>query len=219
MRDLTTMVRVALIDDHPILRSGMRWLLERSPDIQVVAEADNARAGLNLPVDNIEVYVLDISLPDSDGFAATAEMIRRTPDARILLLTMHAREELVVRAFREGATGYALKEQSGPELIEAVTTVARGERYVAPQLRTARLAKLLAAGRGAEGPLSLLSRREREVFDLLARGFSNKEMGARLFLSVKTIETHRTRIFRKLNVHSIADLIRLAAREGAILER
>jgi DNA-binding NarL/FixJ family response regulator len=154
MRDLTTMVRVALIDDHPILRSGMRWLLERSPDIQVVAEADNARSGLSLPVDQIEVYVLDISLPDSDGFAATAEITRRTPNARILLLTMHAREELVVRAFREGATGYALKEQSGPELIEAVTMVARGERYVAPQLRTARLAAASVIRRWARGCFS-----------------------------------------------------------------
>src|SRR6266446_1380451 len=110
MRDLK-MVRVALIDDHPILRSGMRWLLERDSTVQVVAEADNARSGLGLPTEQIDVFVLDISLPDSDGFATTAELIRRSPEAKVLLLTMHAREELVVRAFREGATGYALKEQ------------------------------------------------------------------------------------------------------------
>jgi two-component system response regulator NreC len=218
MPDLT-MMRVALVDDHPILRGGMRWLLEQGGTIQIVAEADSARAGLQVASSEIDVYVMDISLPDSDGFAATAELLRSVANAKVLILTMHAREELVVRAFQQGATGYALKEQPGPELVEAVHTVFRGERYVAPLLRTARLAKLLADGRGADGPLSLLSRREREVFDLLARGFSNKEMGARLFLSVKTIETHRTRIFRKLNVHSIGDLIRLAAREGSILER
>jgi len=212
-------MRVALIDDHPVLRGGMRWLLEQEGSgIQVVSEAGDARSAMRMDVGEIDVFVMDIGLPDSDGFAATSELLRMKPDARVLILTMHAREELVVRALKTGAYGFALKDQTPEQLIEAINTVGKRERYVAPALRTPRLEALSADGRAAEGPLSLLSHREREVFDLLVRGFSNKELAANLFISVKTVETHRTRIFRKLGVHGIADLIRLAAREKAILE-
>ena len=211
-------MRVALIDDHPVLRGGVRWLLEQGSAIVVVAEAGDAHSALRLTAGDIDVFVMDIGLPGSDGFAATRDLVRNKPDARILMLTMHAREDLVVRALRAGATGFALKDQPAPELVDAVLTVGRGERYVAPKLRTARLETLSADERGGDGPLTLLSQREREVFDLLVRGLSNKELAGCLFISVKTAETHRTRIFRKLGIHGIADLIRLAVREGAILE-
>jgi two-component system, NarL family, response regulator NreC len=213
------MMRVALIDDHPVVRCGMRWLLERSSTITVAAEAHDARSGLQLANQDIHVYCIDISLPDSDGFALTYELLRLAPAARVLILTLHAREEFVVRALRGGATGYALKDQPGAELIAAVECVARGDQYIAPLLQTPRLATLLATRRSVVGPLSVLSRREREVFDLLVRGFSNQELADRLFISVKTVETHRTRIFVKLGIHGIADLIRLAAKEGALLDR
>jgi len=210
-------MRIALIDDHPIVRSGLRWLLEQqTPSITVVAEAGDCRSAYNL--EGVDVFVVDLGLPDSSGFVATTELMRLHPEAHVLVLTMHAREDLVARAFAAGATGYALKEQPGEELAEAIATVARGERYVAPKLRTPRLSELLAAGRGAGGPLSLLSSREREGFDLLARGLDNKDVARRLFISVKTVETHRAHIFRKLGVHGIAELVRLAVKEGAIVE-
>jgi DNA-binding NarL/FixJ family response regulator len=209
-------MRVALVDDHPVLRRGVRSLLEQN-GIQITGEADDVRGALLLPREEIDVYVIDLGLPGRDGFAALVELLRIAAGTRVLILTMHAREDFAARALQQGATGYALKEQPCAELVEAVTSVARGERYVAPRLRTSRLEALLADGTAHASPLAALSRREREVFDLLARGFTNEAIGTRLFVSPKTIETHRTRIFRKLGIHAIGDLIRLAAREGALL--
>ncbi|HEX6836219.1 MAG TPA: response regulator transcription factor, partial [Polyangia bacterium] len=158
--------------------------------------------------------VLDITLPGSNGLALLRELKRLRIRQPALILTMHQHADMVTDAFAAGAVGYALKHQSELEIVEAIRSVARRETYLAPSLPP----ELLPDGDGAPphpvGVLSVLSSREREIFDLIVRGHSNADIAARLFISVKTVETHRTRIMRKLDVHNVGELIRLAARHG-----
>src|SRR5262249_330464 len=136
---------------------------------------------------DVDVFVLDIGLPGPDGFAATRELLRIKTGTRILILTMHEKEELAARAILSGAKGYALKKQPVDQLVEAVETVGRGERYVAPSLRTEKLDDLLSGRRVAESLLSVLSQREREIFDMQIRGFSLTQVAQHLFISTKTV--------------------------------
>jgi len=163
--------------------------------------------------------VLDLTLPDGDGVAATREIIRREPRARVLILTMQTNELFVSRALAAGASGFAIKSQGPQEILQAIRSVAAGERYVSPQF-TEKLSP--GNGRPASGnaassdPLEPLSRREREVCDLVLRGLSNQGIADALCISIKTVETHRARINQKLGVHSTGQLIRLAALQGLI---
>jgi two-component system, NarL family, response regulator NreC len=212
-------MRVALVDDHHILRRGLREALEAA-GLEVVAEASHARAACQLSLaTKVDVFTIDIGMPGVDGFGASRELKRLRPESHMLMLTMYAREEMVVRAFASGATGYAIKDQPDEQLVEAVRTVAAGQRYIAPVLCTDFLTELLQQGdKAGEGPLASLSRRERDVFDLYVRGLSSTEVATHLFVSIKTVDTHRMNIFRKLDIHSMAELIRIAARYGLLLD-
>jgi two-component system, NarL family, response regulator NreC len=203
--------RVALVDDHPLFRQGLRTLLEHEDDLCVVGEAENARQAYELAeAQKPDVIVLDMSLPGVDGVAATRELQRRVPGGRVLILSMHDEKYLVSRAIAAGASGYAIKTEPPERVVDAVRRVARGERYLAPQIER------LEEAPADAGPLGTLSQREREVFQLLIRGFSNQRAAKELCISVKTVETHRTHIHRKLGVHSVAELIRFAARHGLL---
>lgn len=213
-------ITVLLVDDHHLFREGLRAVLADAEDITVCGEASTGREAFEM-VDQLKpnVVTVDVTLPDGDGILATREILRRQPQTRVLMLTMHGNHYYVSQALSAGAKGYALKEQRPTEILEALRVVARGETYVAPQLPQELAIPAPAGsrkGNGATNPLDTLSPRERDIFDLIVRGYTNTAMAETLQLSVKTIETHRAHINKKLRVHSTGELIRLAALHGLV---
>lgn len=213
-----TLVKIALIDDHHVFRAGLRAILADVEGIEVIAEASDARHGY-AAIDGTkpDMVILDLTLPDGDGIAVTREILRRAPETRLLVLTMQTAELSLSRALAAGAIGFAVKSDDPEEIVRAVQTVAAGKRYVSPAFgpRGAEVVARTEAGE-ANDPLAALSRREREVCDLVLRGLSNQGIAEALCISVKTVETHRARINQKLGVHSTGQLIRLAALQGLI---
>lgn len=214
------MLRLAIVDDHPVLRDGLRAALGTQPDFNVVAEAGDAEAAYTaVESAKPDVVLLDISLPGLSGISVARNLRRRAPEAKVLMFTVHGGEDFVLEALGAGAAGYVLKQDPADALIEAIRTVSRGEMYVSPRIPRSIVQTHLRRRSGADvrtSPLDELSQREREVFDLVVLGFTNEGVGQELGVSVKTVETHRTSINRKLGVHSTADLVRLAARRGLL---
>jgi DNA-binding NarL/FixJ family response regulator len=213
-------IRVLLADDHAILRSGLRLLLEREPDFAVVGEAADGRAAVEwLAREPADVAVMDVGMPGLNGIEATAQIARRNPKTAVIMLSMHSDETYVLRCLRAGARGYILKESAEHELIAAIRAVAVGKSYFSPKvkrlLQEDHVARLRRSG--CEDPFELLTSREREILQLIAEGNSNKEVAARLFLSVYTVETHRKNIQEKLKLHGPADLILFAVRKGMVV--
>lgn len=200
--------RILLIDDHAVLRAGLRLLLDNEPDLQVVGDAGDISAALSLTERlQPDLLLLDLTLPGLGGLAALPLLRKAAPAARILILTMHDDEGYVKQALRSGASGYALKKAADSELLSAVRAVMRGEVYVHPALTRALLEDLLphAADRG--DPWETLSDREREVLIQVARGHTSAEIGAKISLSPKTVETYRMRGMEKLGLRSRAALV------------
>ena len=213
---MSDVVRVALCDDHGVVRSGLRRILDAEDDLEVVGEASNvqdavALAGICLP----DVFVMDLGLPDGNGIDATAEVIRVSPATRVLVLTVHDDVAYLRRAFEAGAAGYLVKEAADIELVQAVRLVASGKQYVHPTLGAALLAPDAAPAR-LGGPGGELSDRELEVLRMMALGLTNTEIGERLYVSVRTVETHRSHIHQKLNVRNRAELVRRAKEAGLL---
>jgi two-component system response regulator NreC len=213
-------IKIALVDDHHIFRAGLRAILADMPDLEIVGEASDARqAYVLVDATQPDLVVLDVVLPDGDGIAVTREIRRRAPDTRVLVLTMQTSELAVSRALAAGASGFVLKTDDPLEIKRAVDVVMTGRRHVSPAFGD-RAAELVAGApqtaSEAQDPLGSLSRREREVCDLVLRGLSNQAVAEALCISIKTVETHRARINQKLGVHSTGQLIRLAALQGLI---
>ena len=208
-------MRVFIVDDHELFRSMLRITLGSIAGFAVVGEADSARAALHaLAGLTADVVLVDVTMPGSNGLALIRELRRlQVPSAR-LVLTMHASADVVAEAFASGAHGYALKDDSPEMVIEAIRVVGAGGRYVSPRLPL--IARQSVDGSADGASSGKLSPREQELFDLLARGYSNREIAKVLFISVKTVETHRNHIFKKLGVHSLADLVRFAAERGRL---
>jgi DNA-binding NarL/FixJ family response regulator len=206
---------IAVIDDHPIVRAGLRAVVERQEDLRIVGEAADARAGYAL-VDELrpQVVLLDLLLSGPGGLTATREILRRSPLVRVVMLSPHAEEHLVAEAFSAGAAGYVSKQQPVDDILQAIRVVGHGEKYLPPSISAEGVAARLR--RGGDGPLGVLSTREREVFELLVGGFTNEEVARDLGISRRTVETHRSRILKKLHVHSAVELIRLAARHNLL---
>jgi two-component system response regulator NreC len=216
-------VKVLLVDDHHLFREGLALLLANHPPVELVGHASTSREACALvETSSPDVVILDMTLPDSDGIATTREILRRRPRTAVLILTMHATEFFVRKALEAGARGYALKTQSSNQLLEALRTVGAGEVYLAPGIPTVaeRASARADADNGAKpshsSPLDELSPREREVFAMVMGGQSNQQVAQHLCISIKTVETHRTHINRKLGVHSTGQLIRLAAIQGLV---
>ncbi len=211
------MIRILIVDDHAVVRSGLRLLLEREPDIEVVAEAGNADDAVRAArLEKPDIVLLDVVMPGRSGLEATEEILTAAKTARVLILSMQDDPTYVREAFAAGASGYMLKEAADTELVQAIRQVAAGGRYVHPTLG-ARLAQaeVDAARRAADDPLS---DREREVLRLLALGHTNQEISKQLFISVRTAETHRAHIMQKLALGTRAELVRYALANGMLDE-
>ncbi len=209
-------VRVALCDDHGIVRSGLRRILDAEEDLEVVGEAGTVKEAVALAATCLpDVFVMDLGLPDGSGINATTEVIRVSPATRVLVLTVHDDIAYLRRAFEAGAAGYLVKEAADIELVQAVRQVASGKQYVHPTLGAALLAPDAAPARLA-GPGGELSDRELEVLRMMALGLTNAEIGEELYVSVRTIETHRSHIHQKLNVRNRAELVRRAKEAGLL---
>ena len=212
-------VRVLLADDHAIMRSGLRLLLEREADFCVAGEAADGRSAVEwMDREQADVAVMDVGMPGLNGIEATAQIVRKHPQAGVVILSMHGDETYVLRCLRAGARAYILKESAEHELIAAIRAVMAGKSFFSPKVRRLLQQEHVERIRreGGEDSYDLLTEREREVLQLLAEGNSNKEIAARLFLSVFTVETHRKRILEKLNLRGTADLILYAVRKGII---
>jgi two-component system response regulator NreC len=210
-------IRVLVVDDHAVVRTGLRRVLDAEPDIETVGEAPNAeRAVFEAMAHKPDVVLMDVVMPGKSGIEIIPTLQQNAPQAKVLVLSMQDDPRYLREAFDAGASGYVLKEAADTEVVDAVRAVAAGERYVHPTLG-ARLVDAEAAERrrADEDPLS---EREREVLRLLALGHTNQEIAKLLYISVRTAETHRAHIMRKLRLSSRAELVRYALSEG-LLER
>jgi two-component system response regulator NreC len=210
-------VRVLIVDDHAVVRSGLRLLLDAEPDIEVVGEAGSvAEARAQNRALEPQLVLMDMVMPDASGIEATRTLLAETPATRVLVLSMQDDPRYVREAFEAGASGYVLKEAADTEVVDAVREVAAGGRYVHPSLG-AKLAAVEAdeRRRAEEDPLS---EREREVLRLLALGHTNQEIAKRLYISVRTAETHRAHIMQKLRLRTRAELVRYALEQGMLAE-
>ena len=213
-------IRLILADDHKIVREGLRLLIESQTEMQVVGEANNGLEVLELVRTlHPEVVVMDLSMPDLSGLQTTTRLHTEWPEVRVVVLTVHEDESYLRQLCAAGAAGYVLKRSAGTELIDAIRTVAGGELYFDRALAARALASQMGrASTHAQPQAADLSDREREVLRLVARGFSNKEIAAKLVVSVKTVETYRARIGQKLGLLSRAAMVQFALQQGWLQE-
>ena len=212
-------LRLLLADDHTIVRHGLRKIVEEKPEWQVVAQASNGRDAVKQALSiQPDVAILDIGMPLLNGIDATAQIVRRAPEVKVLILSMYSQEAYVSRALHAGATGYLLKDSAGKDLIKAIATVATGKSYFSPAIAKLMLDDYVrrVASTNIVDKYDSLSEREREIFQLIAEGRSNKEVAEMLGISLATVETHRARILEKLDVHNTAELVLYAVRRGVI---
>ncbi|RME85306.1 MAG: DNA-binding response regulator [Caldilineae bacterium] len=210
-------IRLLLADDHAVMRSGLRLLLDAQPDMETVGEAENGFQALTLAKQlNPDVVLLDLTMPGVSGLRILSELQRLLPQPRVLILTMHADEGYLREALRLGADGYVVKSAADQELLTAIRAVMRGEVYVHPSLTRTLLQDILPAPEPGADPWDLLSQREQQVIRRVARGFTNREIADALHLSVKTVETYRARAMEKLGFGSRAELVAYAARRGLL---
>ncbi len=209
-------IRVLLADDHALVRAGIRALLQQIPGVQVVAEADDGRAALEL-IEQTEpdIALLDIAMPGMNGLDTALEIKVRFPQVRVVILSMHAEQEYVLQALRAGAVGYLLKGARTAELEVAITAVARGESYLSPAASKHVVGDVLQRS-ASPNPLACLTPRQRQVLELLARGKSRKQIAKELDVSAKTVDTYRAQVMDQLNIHDLAGLIRFAIKMGLV---
>src|SRR3990172_9423325 len=216
-------IRVLLADDHTLIRSGIATLLQTSRDIQIVGEAEDGDEAIRKTGElRPDVVVIDLSMPKLSGIEATKILKRKYPDTHVLVLTMHENEEYVFQILKSGASGYVLKSAGKEELSAAIRAASKGEKFFSP-----RISQLMAEGyvrrvdheSGGERQQNVpLTRREREVLSLVVRGLTNQQIADQLYISPRTVDTHRTNIMQKLDIHDVANLVRYAMDHGITSE-
>jgi len=212
-------IRILLVDDHGIVRRGLRSLLDRQAGMEVVGEASDGREAVKLAEKlNPDVVIMDIGMPQLNGIDATLQIVKRNPNAGIIILSMHSDEGYLVRALTAGAKGYLLKDSAETDLVRAVQAVASHKPFFSPAIAQTLLDDYLRQlqQRGLQDSYELLTEREREVLQLIAEGRSNKEVANLLNISLYTVETHRTHIMQKLNLHNAAEIVLYAVRKRIV---
>jgi DNA-binding NarL/FixJ family response regulator len=212
-------LRIFLGDDHQVVRQGFRKILEERPDWEVVGDASDGREAVKQVLAlKPDVAVLDIGMPLLNGIEATRQIVRHSPRTRVLILSMHLNEAYVTRALQAGATGYLLKDSADMDLLLGVSSVASGKSFFSPAVAKVMLDDYVRhlAAKGVVDRYESLSDREREIFQLVAEGHSNKDIAELLSLSPTTVETHRAHVLQKLDVHNTAELVLYAVRRGVI---
>jgi two-component system, NarL family, response regulator NreC len=212
-------LRILLADDHIVMRTGLRALLERQPNLEVIGESENGRETVALAASlRPDVVVMDVGMPVLNGIEATQTIITQCPTIAVVILSMHADESYVMRALKAGARGYLLKDSAAADLIGAIEAISQGKSFFSPKV-----SRILAEDyvrvlkqKGAVDTYDLLTSREREILQLLAEGKANKEVATALNISPYTVETHRGHILQKLNLHNPAELVLYAVRKGII---
>lgn len=212
-------LRILLADDHIVMRTGLRALLERQPDLEVVGESENGRETVALAASlRPDVVVMDVGMPLLNGIEATQTIVTQCPAIAVVILSMHADESYVMRALKAGARGYLLKDSAAADLMGAIQAISQGRSFFSPKV-----SRILAEDyvrvlkqKGAVDTYDLLTSREREILQLLAEGKTNKEVATALNISPYTVETHRSHILQKLNLHNSAELVLYAVRKGII---
>ena len=219
-------IKILLADDHALIRTGIKNLLEGHSEFKVVGEASDGDEALQKAKSlSPDVVIIDISMPKLSGIEATRQIVKRHPSTRVLVLTMHENAEYVYQIFKAGAGGYILKNAGKEELIDAIRSVADGKRFVGRHVSELMISEYMkkaderdfkkeeSQGSSAAGQTALTSR-EREILELIAQGLNNQQIGERLFISPRTVDTHRTNIMQKLHVHDAANLVRYALEHG-----
>ncbi|MEW5869796.1 MAG: response regulator transcription factor [Chloroflexota bacterium] len=214
-----TAIQLLLVDDHEVVRTGLRMLLEGQPDIQIVAEASNAAEAIQMTAElEPDVVVMDITLPDLSGIEATRRLKQAHPHIHIVALTIHEDEQYFFEMLQAGASGYVPKRAAPQDLISAIRAAHSGEIYIYPSLAKALVTDFLgrAQAESGEASLDLLTTRELEVLELLAEGNTNEEIADHLVISKHTVARHRENLMRKLELHSRSELVKYAIRKGLI---
>jgi len=213
------MIRIAIADDHGVMREGLRLQLQQHADFEIVGEAVDGRQAVKI-ADELapDVMIMDIGMPNLNGIDATTQIVKRNPKVRVIILSVHSDEEYILRALNAGAKGYLLKESAHLDLKRAVESVAQGNSFFSPTISRMLMEDFVQQlqRRGLKDSYDLLTDREKEILQLLAEGRSNKDVAAMLNLSVYTVETHRTRIMQKLDLHSAVDIVMYAVRKKLI---
>jgi DNA-binding NarL/FixJ family response regulator len=210
-------IRVILADDHALVRQGIRSLLDKLDDIEVVGEVNNGREALELSrTSQPDVVLMDITMPDLNGLEALGRMKKACPTTRVIMLSVHGGEEYFQQALDSGAAGYLLKDADQKELELAIRTVVRGDTYLSPAVAKYALDAYREKKEGDQGPLACLSSRHKEILQLIAEGYANKEIAQRLDLSTRTVEAHRAELMERLNIRDVPGLVKIALRAGLI---
>lgn len=210
-------IRILLADDHNLMRAGIRSLLEKIVGVEVVGEASDGREAFeSVKAHAPNIVLMDIAMAGLNGLEATARIIKEFPQVRVIILSMHANEEYVVQTLRAGAAGYLLKDAATAELELAIQAVARGDTYLSPAISRRVIEDYLGRTSNQRNPGEQLTPRQREILQLIAEGKSTKEIAFVLNVSIKTVETHRTQLMDRLNIHDIPGLVRQAMRMGLV---
>lgn len=211
-------ITLVIADNHTLVRAGFRSLIEGLAGVAVVGEADNGREALKL-VETLKPHLvlMDIAMPEMNGLEATARIAHDFPQVRVLIVSMHANEEYVYQALRSGAMGYLLKDSGTEELELAIRAIARGETYLSPAVSKYVVTDYVRRLSEDHSPLDHITPRQREILHLIAEGKSTKDIADILYISTKTVETHRTQLMDRLDIHDIAGLVRYAIRTGLVV--
>ena len=210
-------IRVILADDHALVRQGIRALLEKLIDIEVIGEALDGREALELSkTTQPDIVLMDITMPGLNGLEAVTRMKKECPTTRVIMLSVHAGEEYFQQALDSGADGYLLKDADRMELELAIRTVMRGDIYLTPTVAKYTVDAYRIRKGGGQGPLACLTSRQKEILQLIAEGFSNKDIAQRLDVSLRTVETHRAELMERLNIRDVPGLVKIAISTGLI---
>lgn len=214
-------IRILLVDDHAVVRDGLQMLLNAQSDIVVIGEAAEGNEALSkIPIVHPDIVIMDLSMPNGrDGLATTSEIVQNFPDIKVLVLSMHDDQQTLFRALKAGASGYLLKTSVGQDLVNAIRQVNSGQAYLNPNAQKKVIEHVFHASNEEHNDLfDLLSEREKEILSLVAKGYTNKEIGNLLNISPRTVETHKSKIMEKLNLSTRRELVQFALKRGLLNE-